>query len=514
MTERQIAPWYRLVVIGPCQKQPCQKTIEADRQLHDSQVDAESAVIAGSTRTFWRPEYVFVPIFLLFGAIFVFLIPPGWNSDEPAHIMRAQQLSTGKIFADVNIGTNGAKEIGGDIPVGIRDLLVATRVWGEGGVFDSNFTVGNVHALVSTEAETGQATVSVDFRNTAIYSPIAYLPQMPAFWVGKILSLSFASIVLLGRLFGLITVAAAVFFAIRLTPIGKWVFFAVALLPAFVSQAASFSADPAVLGFATLFAAYLMRVILQERAPRTGQYAALLAIGVGLSLTKVAYAPLLVLVFLIPLCNRQARTRKDFLSAGLGLLMAVLPALVWSKLVGPATTVSLNPAADPSNQLSGIIDHPIAFARVVYRTFLTTELPGDLLSSFFGNFVWLTTPLPTAYVCLAVYALIASVLVRDPRETRWLDPGPAIWYFRGGLLLVAAGTVLVVAAGIYITFSAVDARVVEGLQGRYFLAVLPLAMLAFYGNTLLRQRAVNLSIVVVVVVVLLGGVAALVNRLY
>lgn len=460
-----------------------------------------------------RIELLFLPLFLIAGIAFVALIPPGWNNDEPAHALRAEQIASGQLLPEALRDSQGNTAIGGFVPTDLVTLFRQTHAWQEGRVYDPAQKVQSLYADSDAVAAASPKTPAVvaDFRNTAIYSPLAYLPALPAFWIGKLLSLSYFSTVILARVFDLLFVAAAVLFSIRIAPVAKWAFFVVALLPVFVSQAAGLSADPTVLASCMVFIAAVLRLIGAMAPPTARQYLALGLLAAAVPLTKVAYAPLLLLIVLVPLC-RPSRSWRSVLGALGVVLAALVPAVLWTRAVGFAN-VSLNPNADFGDQLAFVLGHPVSYLGILYRTFVTGELD-DLYSSLFGNFVWLSAPLSPLFLILAGATLLGAVLVRDDRESFDLVDAVGLRTFRYGTIAVVATTATVIVSAIYLSFSTLRAFVVEGFQGRYLVPLLPAVMAAVAGNVVVRQRPLKAAVLVGVVLVLIGGFIALYRRLY
>ncbi|GAA2020589.1 hypothetical protein GCM10009818_37870 [Nakamurella flavida] len=466
-----------------------------------------------------RPEWVFLPLFLLVGAFYVAIVPVGWNSDEPAHLFRAEEIATGQILPEVRTGNDGRPSAGGEVPDELVETLSLTGVL-KGVVLDPTVTA----AVVQDDSALGSASYSpvgyVDFRNTAIYSPVAYLPQIPAFWIGQVLGLSFSAVAILGRILGLLAVAAAGFFAIRLTPAGKWAVATLGLLPATVSQSAAFGADAAVLALALLTVAWVLRMATGPRPPTVRHWVVFVVLAAGLALTKIPYAGLAVLALAVPMRRGwPGPVSRRWVAAVVAVVASLVPALLWSVATSSAN-ISLNPAADLRAQVSYVLGDPVAFLAVLYRTFFT-ELDGNLYSSMFGNQIWLTAPLPTAWVLVAAAALTLSVVTADPRELRLR--GPVRAGASGSLLpvptrvlmgLVAVGVAAVVAAAVYVGFSDPRAVVVWGLQGRYLLPSLLLLMLSVAGNRLRRPVFARGLLLASVVLVSLGGMITLYLRLY
>lgn len=461
-----------------------------------------------------RPELLFLPIFLIFGAFFVSIVPPGWNNDEPAHFLRAAQLSAGQLLPESTTDDAGEQIVGGSVPTGIITLIKQNHLWHEALVFQYDAKASTLHddsAAIAAQESSDPETLT-DFRNSAIYSPVAYLPGVVGFWIGDVLGLSFAAIMFLGRALDLIFLAAAVFLAIRITPVAKWAFFVVALLPGFVYQGASFSADPSVLAFCLVFTAYVLKLISQPRPPSTKQYVLLGLLAVAVPLTKVAYAPFLLLVLLIPLCNRAVRSRRGFLLAAGLIVIGLIPALIWTRLTGYANA-PLNPAANLPEQIKYVLTDPLSYGATLFRTFVAGDM--DLLyTSIFGNFIWLSAPIPLFFIIIGSATLLGALLVKDQRESFELESIGRIRVFRYGIIGIVAASTLVLASAIYATFSTYRAVIVEGFQARYLLPLLPALMAALSGNVVTRQRPMKIFLVVGALVVLLGGALTIYRRLY
>jgi uncharacterized membrane protein len=460
-----------------------------------------------------RPEPVFLVLFLVFGAVFVAMVPPGWNSDEPNHTFRAAAIADLDLLPEVWTDPDGTRHSGGEVPTELIRVFQLTQAL-NATVFDRTAKVDS--AVQDSDGDVlGGADFSPrqlsDFRNTAIYSPVAYLPQLPAVWIGRALGLSWFSIVVLARVFALLAVGAATLLAIRWTPRGKWVFAAVGVLPAFVAQSAALGADATVLGLSVLLVAAVLRAVARPEPVRARTWVLLVVLAALLGLTKVPYAAAAALLLTVPLCRRDQPAVRRWGIGVAATVVAVLPAAAWN-LVTAGAAIPVVAGADAGRQLENVLAAPVGYLKVLYRTFLTDD-PARAWQSMFGEFVWGTTPLPTGYVLLAVAVLTLAVFTTDDREEFGLPDRAALVGWRVWWILVAGGLVVVAATAVYLNFSAIGIGYVEGYQGRYTLPSLVLVMLALTGNVLRSQRVARLSIAGTALVVLLGSVVALHSRL-
>jgi len=445
----------------------------------------------------WQPV-AFLLVFLTGGAAFLAVTPPGLNPDEPAHVLRAWQVAHGGLVADEASGIEGISDgdPGGYVPTAWRELFD-----------EAHFTRGFEDAPTFRDLDREALAAVTDdgdrewqtFTNTVQYPPVAYVPQVVALWIGDGLGLGALDQLLLGRALGLVAVAGLLLGAARLAPVGRLVFYAVGLLPSVVAQAASFSADGVTIGLCVLATALVLRWSLREGSPGWWRWVLLGALFVAIALVKPTYAPLAVIVALVPLLNPAARRVRSLASAAGVVALAAGVTLAWLRLTSWVTQ-GVNPNNDPAAQREYLLSDPFVFVKATvrslfldYPTGLTTE-KGEIWRGVFGSFAWLRAPLPMAFVVLLCVALVLAVLVVEPREERALE------VLRGGVLwrvVVLAGIGAVVGAvclALYIYYTETEGQWLQGLQGRYFLPVLPALLLLFVGGRLVSTRGVRVFV--------------------
>jgi uncharacterized membrane protein len=378
------------------------------------------------------PERIFLAIGLAAGLLTILLTPPFEGADEPAHWRRAYQVSEGQILAEKHDG--GA---GGFLPPSIRLRRPA-------------------------EGE----RVFVDFRNTAVYSPVPYLPHALAIALGRAVDLQPVPLLYLARLVGLAAALGLGFLAIRVTPIGKRVFLLLALAPMPIRQMSMVSADSVTNAACLVFLAMFLRLsLVPTSSPARSSTGALTSSVLVVSLSKVAYFPLSFLYFLIPRAQLGSQRRQAIgflVLAGVGAVASV----AWFWLVRDLYVVqSIAPTADPGRQAAFILAHPLRYAGV---------LLGDLhhngeryLRNCLGYSGRLSRPL--VFLHLAAAALVALV---DGRKDVALDRnGRALIVFTFACVYVLVNTLN------YLGWNPVGAASIRFVQGRYFIPIGPLPFL-------------------------------------
>jgi uncharacterized membrane protein len=307
----------------------------------------------------------------------------------------------------------------------------------------------------------------VEFRS-ATYSPVAYLPAAAVMRVGIWLGVSPLGLMYAGRLVNLAVWLAAIYWAIRLVPFYKWLFFLLALTPTSLYQGASLSADSLTHGLAFLTTAYFLALGCGE-TERVGRKAVALAavLLVLLVLTKnyLVFFPLLY--WLIP-GEKFSGARQRWL--GFALLMGVTVAAVFAWwLVVRELPIVWRAKVEPGGQMAYILGHPGEYAVVVLRTILQNF--HWYAARFVGAFGWQTVHVPKAHSLLWALVLLGAAFTGG-RQDRRIAPRQKVV-----LAGVAGLTVLGMFTLLYVYWNAVGATWIEGIQGRYYIPVAGLGLL-------------------------------------
>ncbi len=438
--------------------------------------------------------WTYLAIALVWGVAVALITPPFQVPDEAAHYYRAWSVAEVEL-----VGQEGRvvviPENVGSLPGRLGSLVVD---W-DGNEYSVDKALDVLWEPISGEQ---RAVVST----AAGYGPIGYLPQVAAIDIARILGHSPLLGFYLARLANLVVSALLVFFAIRFVPLGKGLVALVGLLPMFVFEAASLSPDGLALSGFLLFLALLLRLAQRDELT-TRDRVMLVSAAVLLLNAKPGMVALVLLVFMLrPGQFGEVRRYAIWTGAAVvasvglaGALMSVAPAVPHDYLA----SVGLG-GVDSAKQYAYIVSHPWGFAKVLYRTF--DEQAVALTQGVYGLLGWLTVRLPA----VGLYGVgIAGVLLLGVREeipiNRWQR------LVMGGAALVYA---LVLSVGAYRGWSALYAPVVGGLQGRYFVPILALALFTLYGIRVQRRRGILLILAVAALLAALTTIRTLLRFYY
>ncbi len=408
------------------------------------------------------PEWLYVLISILFGPAFLCLTPPFQAPDENAHFLRSLQISEGRI-----VSVKHGNATGDYLSSSILEFVANFRPLR----FNPDAKTSYSQILASHEFQfNDHDRVFIGFSNAAIHPPLTYLPQALGMFLARQFSSSLLVLFYAGRCLNLVAATALMFWAIRLTPIGKWVFTVLALTPMTVFLSASLSSDALTNGFSFLLIAYVLRCAAgPEQSLTRSSILRLALLGCAVGLSKQAYFLLPTCYLLIP--ASRLGTSRSYWSGFIAVMGATfLSVAAWAIILrGIYSPADVMVGMDPHLQVHFILTHPFEFAGAVLRTVSQAPM---YLQQYIGVLGWLDTRLPR-WLVIAELIVIAVVCLQDTsRHLRLAQCLNAI-----GIATVVSATVMVI---IYVTWEPVGSGVIH-LQGRYFVPVGPLMVIAISG---------------------------------
>lgn len=411
------------------------------------------------------PAWFFLFFGLVAGMLVIYVTPPFQVPDEGHHFYRAFQVSEGRILSQKNdVGT------GGEIP---RSLVHAHRIFMHISLNpEIKIKLHHSARLFSREYDPGHRKF-MRFENTAMYSPVPYLPQAAGIALGRVLDRPAIALFYLGRISNLIVAVLLIFLAIRLTPVQRWLFVLIGLMPMTLFLLSSQSADAFTIGLAMLLVALALRYALTQHRVSIPM---MLVVSVLLTVSKQAYIMLPMLFFLAPAEKMGGPRRKLLVVSGV-VAAGVLSALIWSWMVKQVyTPPTWFENIDVDDAIRYVSSNPSEFLRIIF-----TDL-GDnwlvYLEEMIGQLGWLDTPLSDSFR-LTYGLLLVSVAVAS---TGGEGAARLSWLARGWVLLLLAGSIILVEGLLYLTAMPVGSKEIVVVQGRYFVPELILAGVLLYNH--------------------------------
>lgn len=415
----------------------------------------------------WPIEKIFLVLGLFIGAFYVFALPIGRVPDEGSHFYRAYELSNGHFVSEVSdSGTIGSQE---SSDINFVQEFTKKQV--------SYADVANYFNLYPDE--TNQSFVINSAYNYNIFS---YLPQVTGLWLGKLFHLPLIATTYLAKLLNLIVCILILYFSLKYIPILKNILFLLAFLPISMQAMASFSPDGLVIATATALISFVLYSIYTFKKPFSKKhFLFMFIVCLFLSMSKIAYAPLCLLLFAIPK-ERFKTTKHKYLSIiGMGSVIFLL--LVLWLILAP----SMQSVSDSSAQISTILHQPIKYLAILVNS-LSTNFNLYLFGLFGAYLEWFSITLSPLYIIPSF--IIFIVLCRDYCQKITITKS-----FKYLAAFVSFAIIFITFTTMFIQWTKTGETVIDGVQGRYFLPLFLLIPVLFLpiGKPTLKKSLAKFS---------------------
>lgn len=410
-------------------------------------------------------------------AFCAFRVPLGQVPDEGPHVVRAASLLHGAIMGHRVAQTNpqsGAQDAGFTANVGLA--YAASFGSGATAPLPPSATMAERRAWARAIPWSPRLSF-VSSANTAAYAPPAYVPAAIALGIATLCGATPHWAAIAARFGNLFVYALFGALALACARRGRLLLLLTLGLPMTVWLAGSANQDGLLIAVASLGLALLTR----DSRGSFWMGSMLLAV---LALQKPPFLPLLLLPLARSVAGLGWRSRLT------AALLIAVPGTLWSLAVMHWVSVPLLPGAayhpgplwpgDPNRsfrssvaaaQIQVILAHPLRVA-LLPLTVQTADV-APYWRQFIGMLGTLAIHLPRWLYQLWGFALLSALaaLITSgaPRAAgRWLPLAAA---------LAMAGSAELIFLAQYITWTPVGAARVDGVQGRYFIPMLPVLLL-------------------------------------
>ena len=404
---------------------------------------------AGHIRRALRPEVAFLLLFVPISLLMMLAMPMFRVADEPAHLQRAYLISTGHILPT-------------------RETLFEP----ENLLSGTGMTHAAQRSLLSEPLSETLVPSTAGF-NTGIYPPLSYVPQAVGMRIARLFTSSRLAMLFGARVGAWLVSTLLLFLSIRWLPWGKGALIAIALLPMLLSEVVSASADGLAIGAAAALVAWVLRLRDAPRPIRGRSWLVTLLLSVCVVSFKLLYAPLLLVLALLPPSCFATPKQRRLLCWAPPLLCAALM-LGWLGLcyTGYVAGSTAEPGAGSVStivpQLQYVMHHPLRCLVTLLRT-LVQQFSTIVLTLFGLHLGALDLTMPRSAIYASALALLA-VWALEPGLSGWRCPAGR--RVRIALLCAIALSVLACFLSLYLWWTPLHAGTIEGFQGRYLLPLM------------------------------------------
>lgn len=399
-----------------------------------------------------KPEKALLYILPIFCIVLSAVIPVGRGHDEYNHWIKSYEVSVGEFFTPIVEGNSSA-----NVPETILNVIVEKTK----GVFKYSDNIGLLNVKLDESAKT-----KVQINNIATYCFVQYIPQAIGIAVGRIITKVPLLLAYFGRTFNFAVCITLMYFAIKNIPFGKNIMLALSILPITIEGFATLSSDGITIAIACFFISYVFKLMYDEKT-KCGKKE-LLVLGVSgaiLALCKFVYLPIVFLTILIPKVKFE-NNKERIISITLIVTIAVILNLLWL-YIGSTSLVQLNPNATKYKFMQ-ILTNPIEYVEKVIYTF-TNNFDMYFESCFGGQLEWdevVKMPIIPYITCaVMLIATMSEEKLKDIFDKKHI----IVMMF---IILAVAGLIF---TSIFLQWTS-DKIEINGVQGRYFLPILPLIM--------------------------------------
>ncbi len=445
------------------------------------------------------PEKAYLVIALIGTIGFALITPPFQGPDEEAHYNRVQYITHG-YFVPTNVGGEVS------LPASIQDVL--NKVFFENDIRGK--TAAN-YELWRTKQALG-IKLNPDKRFSPImlnYNFLTYLPAIPGVFLANSLNLSPLVSMYLARILLALAAVLITYLAVKIIPVKKYLFVALALTPMMLFQQAMIGTDGVSYAIFMLFLAYLFKLYAQTNEISRRQWIYFIVLCGLLMWSK----PLLYLF--LPLAIILVKKKKFWgwitIAATVCIVLLGVNQVMVNNQVSNVVHVNKNEHAGPpsdvdsTKQLSNLLKKPHKFPRILWSSYMT-NYGDDEVRGLIGTFGYADVyfPLWMNYVYISI--IVMAILV-DNKSQKYKKI-PKYWRFL--IIILSLVHFMAVNLAIYLGYTPVDFPIVYGVQGRYFLPefIILIVGLSAYGWSITDKLTINkfkkYIVIVSLIVVLLA----------
>ncbi len=415
-------------------------------------------------------ENIYLITALTFGLIMAVFNPPfAGVPDEHAHYWKAAIVSEGGLWCSEH---NNISQGSYNLPDSIKPIKIK-------GFSEKKMSLSKIKGALFAKNKSKKVKVPGIVCNTM---PVGYFPQALGIKIGNIMNVSPLAGFYLARIFNLFLAICFFYLAIKIIPFGKIIILFIGLLPSTIQQMASISYDALHISLVVLFIAYVLNLAVKKGknklTDRNIIYLFLLS-GIGLNI-KLGYFPLIFLVFLIP-WKKFGNKKRYFLVV---LSLIVITTLIFLGIAFfSGDVVQYKDGVNPISQLKYTLINPFNFLFAVFETIYNRFF--FLMETFILKPGWLSHSLPDM---LYVFVLtFFAIFIQNEEEE--VNISTRQRFIIGACFVF---TFLAIFLSLYLGWTTVGSGQVSGVQGRYFLTIVPLLILFFYkSNFRLKSKIVK-----------------------
>ena len=420
-----------------------------------------------------------------FGLVYLLILPAFSAPDEPDHYVSAYKLSNQMLFQEPT------DEYG--------NVLVRIGDYGDFEARPGRETYGKIYGSLFDFSNNDATLVAQGGADDAGGGIMGHLPGAIGITVARLLKLNKSMLLMLGRFMGLLFYCFCIFWAVKKMPFGKMVLFVISMFPMTLEESSSFGYDLVVNGFVFFITAYILNLIYEKQKVSVKDIVLVSLIMFLFAPCKAIYIFVAGLWILIPKEKLQLGKMKKghckLITTSIVFFSTLLPNILVNlvKVSGISSNSGLVSWAGERGYGMGDVLQNIPYSIYVFVNTLiknTEYYVNTLIGSRLG---WLEITI-SQFIVTGFLMILLLEFFRE-KEQYVIKVKERVCYG-----VIAALISLAVVAAMWLAWTPISYDTIQGIQGRYFLPMLPLLYLMVANNKKIRiKSSMNMNIILLCV---------------
>ncbi len=429
-----------------------------------------------------RIHKIYAIVAFSFGMLFVFIMSPASIPDEAHHHKSSYCVSNILMFNFDNI--EEARE---------------DHIHLKGSTLHKNVPQAYNEIINTPLFENSDSPISKMDEPYGYSYPLQYVPQAIGISVGRTLNLSGLWIYYLGRITGLAFFVGCLYFAIKRVPRFKTMFFLIGMMPMSLHQAASYSYDGFINGVSLLLIAYMIALIVEKGKISKNDLIVIAMFSALLAPAKIVYTGILLFLILVP-TERFGGIKQKILALAALLGICFFSILLFSfqqiiTLMVGSSEAHVNAIGDVERySISYALNNPIHTLRVFFNTFslhgvkYAYDSIGRLLS---GHTIIIHSSAIFVYL-----VMLFTCGLSNCKGEKAFD-----WKSKLVMLIIFTSISFAIAFALFIDWTPLGSDIILGLQGRYFIPLIPFALLLVNNKYIYFKEKHNGYLIMIAIII-------------
>ena len=410
----------------------------------------------------------FLILVIPLGILYCAVTPLGRVPDEEFHARKAMAISQGNFFSHAN--KNGDA----------TDLMNAKL--NEVVTRSADSYAEAIERMITPETED---MVELGYTTMALYAPICHMPQAFGMFVARLFGATIPVQCYVARLANLAVSIFLIFKAIKFMPFKKHILLFLALLPITLQEISSMAADGLTIAISIFYISYILYLKYDKNQKEIKQKEiTILAISsVIVSLCKIVYLPLCLLLFVLPKEKFKSSKNKILMTSSIFTFSVVLN-LIWLRYCSRFLVV-FNYGVNTPEQIKYVLTHPISYLLILFRSnniffeMVVAGLCGESLGLF-------DVQASVLFVMPSILLFGMLFLVKEEKEKIKFDLSTKMIF-----LFIFIIIVLLIYTSLYVQWTSLKNPMIYGLQPRYFLPILLLMTVILDNHKIIYREKLS-----------------------